>query len=372
MNRVTTPSSDQPKVLAFSTLGEGSNDEMRIRDLLADLNPIVHPFQRDRKIRSFWSLLQRIRTERPDLAVMEGTGVAGGMALMIARLLFGVRYVFSSGDAVGPWVGHHMPMLGPLFALYERILCLFSSGFIGWTPYLAGRALTFGTPRAMTAAGWAPFRRPLEQQLSDRERLRQTLGIPADHIVIGIVGSLIWNRRFSYCYGLELIEAARKVQRSDVTFLVVGDGPGRAKLESLAALLPSGRVLFTGRIPQDQLPGYFAVCDIGSLPQSVDRVGSFRYTTKLSEYLAFGLPILTGQIPLAYDLDEGWLWRLPGSAPWKPEYTDAMAALIDRLSTDEVLQKRKAVPRDHPIFDRSTQARRVAAFVRDIIGVRGV
>jgi hypothetical protein len=49
---------------------------------------------------------------------------------------------------------------------------------------------------------------------------------------------------------------------------------------------------------------------------SVDQVGSFRYTTKLSKYLAFGLPVITGQIPLAYDLDDGWIWRLAGDAPW--------------------------------------------------------
>src|SRR5204863_4201797 len=98
------------------------------------------------------------------------------------------------------------------------------------------------------------------------------------------------------------------------TFLLVGDGSGRARLEARAAGLPAGRVVFTGRVPQDELPAYYSAMDVGSLPQSVDRVGSFRYTTKLSEYLAFRLPVVTGHIPLAYDLDGGWLWRLPGAA----------------------------------------------------------
>ena len=50
------------------------------------------------------------------------------------------------------------------------------------------------------------------------------------------------------------------------------------------------------------MPNHLAAFDLASLPQSVDGVGSFRYTTKLSEYLAAGLPIVTGQIPAAYDL----------------------------------------------------------------------
>ena len=43
------------------------------------------------------------------------------------------------------------------FAMYERMLCRFSAGFIGWTSYLVGRAISFGAPRGMTAAsgpGW--------------------------------------------------------------------------------------------------------------------------------------------------------------------------------------------------------------------------
>ena len=306
-----------PRILTFATQGHGGNEEARILELLRSLNPELFPYDRSRKLRMSWMLLRTIRRTRPELVVMEGTGLAGGAALILARLFFGRRYVASSGDAVGPWIGGRLRLLGPPFALYERILCRLASGFIGWTPYLAGRALTFGAPHAMTAAGWAPFTRTPEERAADRTRMRAALGITPDRLVVGIAGTLARSRRYGYCYGWELVEAARLVRRSDVTFLVIGDGNGRAHLEARAAGLPAGRVLFTGRVPQADLPGYYAAMDIGSLPQSVDRVGSFRYTTKLSEYIAFGLPVITGRIPLAYDLDGGWLWRLPGN-PWEP------------------------------------------------------
>ncbi len=141
------PESPSARVLAFSTLGYGSNEEARIRDLLRDVGAELFPFDRAHKVRMFRWLLLKMWRIRPDLVVMEGTGVAGGAALILARAMFGQRYLVSSGDAVGPWVGSRFRLLGPVFGLYERVLCRVAAGFIGWTPYLVGRALTFGTPR---------------------------------------------------------------------------------------------------------------------------------------------------------------------------------------------------------------------------------
>jgi hypothetical protein len=355
-----------PRVLALATLGAGSNEEARIRALLADLGPEIFPFDRARKSASARALYAKIRREQPDVVVMEGTGSAAGLALVAAKRLAGQKYVVSSGDAVGPWVAAQKRLAGPLFHRYERLLCKHAAGFIGWTPYLAGRAMTFGTPRAMTAAGWAPFTRTAAEQVTDREMTRTRLGIPATHLVVGIAGTMQWSHRHGYCYGAELVHAARRITRPDITFLLVGDGDGRAKLESLAAGLPAGRVIFTGRIPQAELPGYYAAMDLGSLPQSVDPVGAFRYTTKLSEYLAFRLPVLTSRIPMGYDLDTGWLWRLPGAAPWVPEYAAALAHVVGTLTADELARRRATVPQNLPEFDRAAQATRAAAFIREI------
>ena len=174
------PAAPTARVLAFSTLGHGSNDEARIRNLLRDIGPEVFPFDRAHKVRMFWRLLREIRRTRPDVVVMEGTGLAGGAVLILARAVFGQRYVVSSGDAVGPWVGTRFRLLGPVFGLYERVLCRLAAGFVGWTPYLVGRALTFGTPRGVTAAGWAPFPRTPAERTAARYRVRSALGIPAD------------------------------------------------------------------------------------------------------------------------------------------------------------------------------------------------
>jgi hypothetical protein len=359
------------QVLAFSTLGQGSNDEARIRDLLRDVGSEVFAFDRSRKVQMFWRLLREIRRTRPDLVVMEGTGLAGGAALILARAVFGRRYVVSSGDAVGPWVGGRFRPLGPVFGLYERVLCRLADGFIGWTPYLVGRALTFGTPRAVTAAGWAPFPRTAAERAAARHRVRSALGIPDDGLVIGVAGSMAWTPRYRFCYGAELVRAIALARRPNVYALLVGDGTGRAELEKLAGDRAGRTVLFTGRVPQGEVPDYLAAMDLGSLPQSVDRVGSFRYTTKISEYLAVGLPMVTGQVPMGYDLDDGWVWRIPGDAPWEESYVRGLADLLDHMTPEELAAKRAAVPADDPTFDLERQIRRVTAFVRDLLARSG-
>ena len=358
------------KLLAFATQGAGGDDEARVRALLENFRVDIFPFDRRARLRTFLRLLAAIRRHHRHLIVMEGSGVAGGAAVLLGRLLFAASYVVSSGDAVGPFVAARLPLLGPIVTLYERLLYRAASGFIGWTPYLTGRAIGFGTPRAMTAAGWAPFRYAAGELAHSRACIRAKLGIPADGLVAGIVGSLAWTKSAGYCYGLELVEALRRCPRPGSYALIVGDGDGRTRLERLADKDLGIRIIFTGRVPRDQVCHYLAAMDIASLPQSVDRVGSVRYTTKLSEYLAVGLPVVTGRLPMAYDLDEGWLWRLPGKAPWDDRYVGALANLIARVDARELISKRSAALSKMREFDRDRQIARATEFICDLLADR--
>jgi hypothetical protein len=358
------PATGGRRIAYFATQGAGHGDESRIAALLGDAAAEPIDFDRGRKARSSIGLLLRLLSARPDLVVMEGTGLGGGLALILARLLAGVPYVVSSGDAVAPFIALKHPRLAPIAAVYERLLCRLSAGFIGWTPYLVGRALTLGAPRAITAAGWAPGPAPAA---ADGGRRREALGIPADALVFGLVGSLDWNERLGYCYGLELVEAALRVERADLRVLVVGDGSGLDELRERAGDELGRRIVLPGRVPRQEVPSYLAAMDVGALPQSVDGVGSFRYTTKISEYLSAGLPIVTGETPLSYDLDDGWIWRLPGEAPWDPSYVAALAQLMEAADAAAVDEKRRAVPRRAPLFDPERQRRQVGEFVADLL-----
>jgi glycosyltransferase involved in cell wall biosynthesis len=362
-------SDSSAKILALATKGSGTNEEMRLRTLLSRLPVEFVPFDKSNKRRSAMTLLKTLWHRRPKLVVMEGTGVAGGAPILIARLLLGVRYVVSSGDAVAPFVGSIYPILQPAFAVYERLLCRLCCGFIGWTPYLAGRALTLGARRAITAAGWGLPADPAHAAAA-RARLRSRLGINDETLVFGLLGSLVWNDRLGYCYGAELVRAALRLSPSRrVAVIVVGGGSGLDRLREMAGNRLGQDIFLLSEVPGVEVMDHMAAFDVASLPQSVDGVGSFRYTTKLSEYLAAGLPIVTGRIPMAYDLDDGWLWRLAGCTPWDDEYIQQLSNLMARADHDEIARKRRAIPSHLPEFDRDRQIDRVTDFIRDTFGV---
>ena len=367
---VPTSATGRGSILSFATQGSGGDDEQRLDTLLSEFEVSRFSFDQRSKRRSFLRLLRTLFGREWNLVVMEGTGTGGGVALILAALLRGTRYVVSSGDAAGPFLALRHPFLRPVFNLYERVLYRRSAGFIGWTPYMVGRALTYGARRAMTAAGWAPFERSASELQQARRRIRALFGIPGDALVFGIAGALIWNERIGYCYGAELVRALLRVDRDDVFVLIAGDGSGKRELERMAGVQLGRRILLTGRVPRSEVPDYLAAMDIGSLPQSADQVGSFRYTTKLSEYLAADLPVVTGQIPLSYDLDDGRLWRLAGEAPWDEAYIAGLTHLMNTATAADVAAKRSRSPRRTGDFDRDIQQQRVTQFINDLLAVR--
>jgi glycosyltransferase involved in cell wall biosynthesis len=352
------------RILYFATQGAEHLDAERLRYLLEPLEPVSFAFDRAGKLRSAVRLIREARARRPRLIVMEGTGLAGGLAVLWLSFAARIPFVLSSGDAVGPYLALRSRLAGVLGGVYERLLCRRCAGYIGWTPYLVGRALTFGAPHAMTAPGW-----PREQAAAGaRDAIRGRLGIPADALVVGLVGSLNWRARVGYSYGAELVSAVRRSRREDLVACIVGDGPGSERLREMAGPDLGSRILMPGRVEPREVADYLAAFDVASLPQSVDGVGSFRYSTKLSEYLASELPIITGRIPAAYDLDAGYIWRLPGRYPWSSTYADALVELLESLSAEEIRRRREAIrARGDDPFDRLAQQRRVGEFVGDIL-----
>lgn len=298
---------------------------------------------------------------------MEGTGIAGGLVCLVAKLLWKVPYVFSSGDAVGPFIAAHLPIAGPFAALYERVLCRCSAGFIGWTPYLCGRGLTLGAPRAVTAPGWVLGGLIGGDRVAASAELRARWGIPQKSMVVGLLGALEWVAHRQYCYGLELVRCAHRIHRKDIVFVVIGGGSGLDRLRREAGSLLGSSVFLPGPVPLDQVMAALSVMDVASLPQSMDAVGLFRYTTKISEYAEARLPVITSRIPMAYDLGDEWMWRLPGSGPWEETYVDALSLLLEKLDRQQIEVKKEAIPELIEAFQREPQIRRVTKFVGEIL-----
>ena len=361
------------RILCIITGGAG--DGRRARRLMSTLPAEITYYDVDKnrpRRESFQELRALLQPGKWDLVFQEGTGIVGGLNLIRAGWRWGQPYVISSGDPIGGFFRTTRgPIYGAAFSVYERLLYRFSSAFVGWTPYLAGLALQLGAPRTVTIEGavdlntFVPFAAP------EQKAVRAQYGIPEDHLVCGVVGSLTWSSSQQYCYGLELVEAIQHVQREDLTIFIVGDGDGRAVLERRIPSHLKDRVIFAGRVPAENVVEALNAMDIGFITQTLDGLGSFRLTTKLPEYLAAGLPVAMSPIPGFYDYLHDAGWALPAAHPASLAFHKETAAWLDSLSHEEIAQKAKrsrALAETH--FDYETVILpRFQAFMVDLLGI---
>src|SRR3989475_780680 len=123
---------------------------------------------------------------------------------------------------------------------------------------------------------------------NDGRSVRERLGIPGGESVVLSVGRMVEHK------GIEnLIEAARSVAYAK--FVLVGGGPELGPMRRLAARLGvADRRTCTGRGPLEDLPSYFAACDVFVLP-SVSRLEAFGIVAL--EAMASGKPVVVSDIP---------------------------------------------------------------------------
>jgi glycosyltransferase involved in cell wall biosynthesis len=119
-------------------------------------------------------------------------------------------------------------------------------------------------------------------------------GVPT----VGFVGSF---QKWHGCDVLADLIHAVAARRSDVRFVLVGDGPERAALEdSVRALGP--RVVFTGVVPHDAVPGIVAGFDVGVMPES----NFYGSPLKVIEWMAAGRAVVAPRYrPLEDVIDDG-------------------------------------------------------------------
>ncbi|MDR3638977.1 MAG: glycosyltransferase [Isosphaeraceae bacterium] len=357
------------KVLSIVT--GGPVDQPRARRLSAKLRAEVTFLDIDRsepRRASSRRVRAALASDRWDLVYLEGTGVAGGLNLIRAARGRGLAFVVSSGDPIG---GFFRTTKGPLwgwaFGLYERRLYRACAGFIGWTPYLTGMALALGAPRGVTVEGGVDLDVFQPAAPAARAELRRSLGLEADHLVCGIVGSLTWSPRQNYCYGMELVETLNQSRRADLSLLIVGDGTGRERLERAVRPGLRGRVRFTGRVPREEVARVLPALDIAFNAQTLDGLGRYRLTAKLPEYLACGVPVAMSPVPGFYDYVREAGWALPARHPASPEFARETAAWLDGLDRAEVARKaERARPLAEQRFDYERLSERFAEFVHDL------
>ncbi|MEM1252667.1 MAG: glycosyltransferase [Cyanobacteria bacterium P01_H01_bin.21] len=361
------------KVLCIATAGKGGQDELRVYRLtrtISDTEFVYHFIDKKRsKITEIKTALSVINSNNWDLVYQEGTGLAGGIPLILAALLRKQKFIISSGDPIaGFFRTTKGRLIGNIFEVYEKLLYAKCSGFIGWTPYLTGVAIRLGAKKAVTVEGGVDTTVFRQYSPEDKKKTRLKYGLDPNHLVIGVVGSLIWVPPQSYCYGYELTETLKKVKRDDVSILIVGDGDGKERLEKSLPDYLRARAVFTGRIPEAEVVDAMNAMDIGFVTL-FGEMGNYRLTTKLPEYLACGVPVAMNPTAAFYDYAAKAGWTLPNQHPAHPDFHQKCATWLDQLSREEINTKaEKTSLVVNQFFDYSVIAPKFKSFVHMLLG----
>ena len=162
---------------------------------------------------------------------------------------------------------------------------------------------------------------------------RQVLGTRADGPVVVSVGNLVERKGHD-----RVIQALPTIAASvpDVTYLIVGEGIHRPSLEALVDQTGvRDRVIFTGRVAREALPGLIGLADVFALPSRarIDQCDVEGFGLVFLEAAACGKPVIAGRsggVPDALiDGETGILVD--------PEDTAGLSAALIRLLTDPVL-----------------------------------
>lgn len=138
-----------------------------------------------------------------------------------------------------------------------------------------------------------------------------------------------------------LIEATARLAAAgrQVACLLVGDGLLRTQLEAKVAAAGLGRsVIFTGRVPHDEVQAHYALLDAFVIARVPDRAANFVTPLKPYEAMAMNLPLVVSDLPALTEIaapDSRGLAFPTGDAT-------ALAAVLERLMDQPELGARIA------------------------------
>ncbi len=178
---------------------------------------------------------------------------------------------------------------------------------------------------------------------------------------------LVYIGTLSHSYDLETVirgflalGADRENRFSHVELHILGDGPKRERLQAIAGQRTDDSIFFHGYLPYTEMVAFVKACHftinpiVGSAAQSI--------TNKLSDYIAFGLPILSSQRNWeAMELIKsrgGYLFEA-GS----PESFEAVAARAILLGAATKSRQRDATDL---LFDRRIAYPKITEFVKSL------
>ena len=290
------------------------------------------------RLDAFWRLYRLLHRERP--IILHTWMFHANIPGRVLGRLAGVPIIISSERTMGQesrwryWLSH---ITDPLT---DRVVCVSQQV----ADFVVARV---GIPRRKTVVIPNGIDAHIFEHLPAKRQARAMLGLPLDSTLAGTVARLNPVKRLDV-----LLRAAASLD--DVHIVIVGDGPERARLASLAQdLNVADRATFAGR--QDNVPEWLAALDIFVLTSDWEGMPN-----AVLEAMAAGLPVVAtavgGTPEVVVDGVTGLL--VP------PRDPDALARAIVRLLRDPQLRQdmgragRERVERHFSVYKmvRATEA----------------
>jgi glycosyltransferase involved in cell wall biosynthesis len=131
--------------------------------------------------------------------------------------------------------------------------------------------------------------------------LKRSLGLE-NCFIVGFLGSLTEYE------GLDLlIKAVGNLldQGKQIGLVIVGDGQVKEQLEAIAQMTSSpNRIIFTGRVPFEDVNKYYSIFDVCPLPRKSYEVCKRVPPLKILEILAMGKPTIVSDLPPLLEIIE--------------------------------------------------------------------
>jgi len=313
-----------------------------------------------------WHVWREARRSRPDVIYQRYSrnNWSGPVVSRLERIPLLLEWNGSEA-----WVGRHWSNLrwSWIIALYERVNRVAADAVIVVSEPLRS---------ALVAAGVAPGRVVVNPNGADPERFRPGCGGAEVReryglgrgVVVGFAGT------FNHYQGAPVLmrAAAEVCRRTDATFLVIGSGDELAVTREIAEREGiSGRVVFTGHVPAEEVAAHIDACDVAVAPMIPNADGSefFNSPVKVFEYMTAGKAVVASRLgQLAEVLEEGETGLLV-----KPGAPGPLADAIVRLALDPGLRARLAANARRVALERHTwrqNAERVVDAYLRVVGTR--
>jgi glycosyltransferase involved in cell wall biosynthesis len=128
------------------------------------------------------------------------------------------------------------------------------------------------------------YRKAFQDRDILRKAVREKYNISENEIVLAVVGKLVpWKNQDHIIQAMQVLEDKGNIFK----LLVIGSGEKQEEWARYAKSLKTSQAIFVGFVPPEQLPSYYAACDIYVHPASIEP-----HSIAISEAIYMGCPII--------------------------------------------------------------------------------